>query len=217
MTETAADLAPLRVFIVDDHELERRGMRAMIGDEFDIVGEADNADSAIELILERRPDVVLLDVYLPGGGGRRVAEEVLQDAPEVAFLAISQSENTKDIKAVLDVDVTGYVLKEIAQPQLIEAIRKTSEGTAYFSSALAGYALKRYPDADGIGDDVKSLTPREREVLRYLARGYTYREIADRLFISPKTVESHTSSVYRKLRVTSRHEATNRAREQHLD
>jgi len=207
----------LTVFLVDDQELSRRGMRAMIGEEVDIVGEADNADSAIELILERDPDVVLLDVHLKEGSGRRVAEEVRAAGSEAAFLAISQSENRKDIEAVLGAGATGYVLKGISQPSLIDAIRMTAGGKPYFSPALAGYVMERFPEAGGIDDGVASLTSREREVLRHIARGYTYRQIAEAMFISTKTVESHMASVLRKLGVPNRYTATNVAREYHLD
>jgi DNA-binding NarL/FixJ family response regulator len=207
----------LRVFLVDDHELARAGARAMIGDEFDIVGEADDADAAIELIGERLPDVVLLDVHLPGGGGRRVAAEVSKVAPEVKILALSVSDNPADVAAVLAAGATGYLLKAAPRQRLIDGIRHTAEGRPFFSPALAGYILEEMPESEGIGDDVRSLTPRESEVLRHIARGYTYREIGENLYISVKTVEHHVSSVLAKLNLSNRTQLARFAHEHRLD
>ena len=207
----------IRVFLVDDHELDRAGMRSLVEDHFEIVGEADNADAAIELIGERLPDVVLLDVHLPGGGGRRVAAEVSAAHPGVKMLAASVSDHPEDVGAVVGAGASGYVLKSVSRERLIEAIEATASGRPWFSPALAGHVLESFPEAGGIGDDIKSLTPREGEVIRLIARGYTYRQIAERLFISIKTVETHVSNVLRKLHVANRHELTNLAREHHLD
>jgi DNA-binding NarL/FixJ family response regulator len=207
----------ITVFLVDDHELARAGVRSLIKDRFDVVGEADNADAAIEMIGERLPQVVLLDVHLPGGGGRRVAAEVSQAHPEVRMLALSVSEDPGDVGAVVGAGALGYLLKSAPRERLLEAIQHTAEGRAFFSPALAGFVLEEFPDAGGIGEDIRSLTPREAEVLRLIARGYTYRDIGERLFISVKTVESHVSSVLRKLHLSNRHQAADFAREHHLD
>jgi DNA-binding NarL/FixJ family response regulator len=208
---------PITVFLVDDHELARAGVRSLIEDRFDIIGEADNADSAIELIGERLPRVVLLDVHLPGGGGQRVAAEVSKDHPEVAMLALSVSDDPQDVGAVVGAGASGYLLKSAPRDRLVEAIEQTAARKAYFSPALAGYILEEMPDAGGIEDEVRSLTEREREVTRYIARAYTYREIAEILFISVKTVETHVSNVLRKLHLVNRHQLTKYAQERHLD
>ncbi len=205
------------VFLVDDHELDRAGMRSLIEDRFEVVGEADNADAAIELIAERQPDVVLLDVHLPGGGGWRVAAEVSAAHPDVSLLALSVSEDPRDIAAIIAAGASGYLLKSASRDRLIEAIEHTASGRAYFSPTLAGHVLAEFPDVAGVGDDIKSLTRREGEVLRLIARGYTYREIGEQLFISVKTVETHVAHVLRKLHATNRHQLANLAREHHLD
>jgi DNA-binding NarL/FixJ family response regulator len=208
---------PVTVFLVDDHELDRAGMRSLIGDHFEVVGEADNVDSAIEMIGERQPDVVLLDVHLPGGGGRRVAAAVTAAHPGVAILALSISEDPEDVGGVIAAGALGYLLKTVSQDRLLEAIQLTAEGRPYFSPALAGHVLRKLPDVDGVGDDIKSLTAREGEVLRLIARGYTYRQIGERLFISARTVETHVAHVLRKLHVANRHQLANLAREHHFD
>jgi DNA-binding NarL/FixJ family response regulator len=208
---------PISVFLVDDHELARAGVRLLIEGQFTIVGEADNADSAIEMIGERLPDVVLLDVHLPGGGGQRVAAEVSKAHAGVGMLALSVSDDPQDVGAVVGAGASGYLLKSAPRQRLIEAIEQTAAGRAYFSPALAGYILEEMPDAGGIEDEVRSLTEREREVLRLIARGYTYREIGEKLFISVKTVETHVSNVLRKLHLVNRHQLAKYARERHLD
>jgi DNA-binding NarL/FixJ family response regulator len=207
----------IRVFLVDDHELARAGVRSLIGDAFEIVGEADNADSAIELIGERLPDVVLLDVRLPGGGGRRVAAEVSKLHPEVKVIALSVSDDPADVAAVVSAGATGYLLKSAPRARLIEAIEHTAEGRPFFSPTLAGYVIEEFPDSEGIGDDVKSLTPREGEVLRLIARGYTYREIGEQLYISVKTVEAHVSRVLSKLHLRNRAQLARFAHDHRLD
>jgi DNA-binding NarL/FixJ family response regulator len=200
----------LRVFIVDDHELFRAGVRGQIDETYRVVGEADNADDAIELIIERHPDVVLLDVHLPGGGGRRVAAEVLRRAPDITFLALSVSDAPEDVVSVIRSGARGYLTKTVSGPELIDAIARVAAGFAVFSPRLAGFVLETFAaiDVAEVDPELDLLTPREREVLQHIARGYTYREIADRLYLSPKTVETHVSKVLRKLQLSNRSELT---------
>jgi len=200
----------LRVFIVDDHELFRAGVRAQLDEHFDIVGEADEAEAAVELILERRPDVVLLDVHLPGGGGRRVADEVHRTDPEITLLALSVSDSPEDVVSVIRAGARGYLTKTVSTEELIDAIRRVSEGFAVFSPRLAGFVLEAFANVDvaEVDPELDQLTPREREVLQHIARGYTYKEIANQLYVSPKTVESHVSKVLRKLQLSNRAELT---------
>ena len=208
----------LRVFLVDDHDLFRAGVRAEIGEHVDLIGEADDVAGAIELIRERDPDVVLLDVHLPGGGGRAVIEAVKETNPEVKFLAISVSDAPEDVVDVVHAGARGYVTKSIRGPELIAAIEKIASGDAVFSPKLAGFVLDAFialTPAD-VDDELASLTGREREVLQHIARGYTYRETGDALFISVKTVETHVGSVLRKLQLTNRNELTRWAAERQL-
>ena len=214
----------LRVFVVDDHALIRSGIRAELGDEVEVVGEADEVDAAVELILERRPDVVLLDVHMPGGGGRAVLEAVTAEAPEVAFLALSVSDAAEDVIDVIRAGARGYVTKNISGPDLLEAIGRIADGDAVFSPRLAGFVLDAFAGPAGGGLPVPSfdaeldqLTPREREVLRLIARGYAYKEIARELGISAKTVESHVSAVLRKLQLANRYQLTNWATERRIN
>lgn len=209
---------PIRVFLVDDHDLFRAGVRAEIGDHVDLVGEADEAGAAIEMITERSPDVVLLDVHLPGGGGRAVIEAVKNADPEIKFLAISVSDAPEDVVDVVHAGARGYVTKSIRAPELIAAIEKVASGDAVFSPKLAGFVLDAFTaltPAD-VDDELASLSAREREVLQHIARGYTYRETGEALFISVKTVESHVGSVLRKLQLTNRNELTRWAAERQL-
>ena len=208
----------LRLFVVDDHDLFRAGVRSELADAFDVVGEASDTDAAVELIRERSPDVVLLDVHLPGGGGRKVVEEVRKTHPDVVFLAISASDAPEDVVSVVQAGARGYVTKTISTPELTDAIRRVAEGDAVFSPRLAGFVLDAFASipAGSVDPELDSLSAREREVLRYIARGYTYREIAEELYISPKTVESHVSSVLRKLQLSNRHELTRWAHERRL-
>lgn len=209
---------PIRVFLVDDHDLFRAGVRAEIGDHVDLVGEADEAGAAIEMITERSPDVVLLDVHLPGGGGRAVIEAVKPTHPDVKFLAISVSDAPEDVVDVVHAGARGYVTKSIRAPELIAAIEKVASGDAVFSPKLAGFVLDAFTaltPAD-VDDELASLSAREREVLQHIARGYTYRETGEALFISVKTVESHVGSVLRKLQLTNRNELTRWAAERQL-
>jgi len=213
----------LRVFVVDDHALIRSGIRAELGDAVDVVGEADEVEAAVELILERRPDVVLLDVHMPGGGGRAVLESVAAVAPDVAFLALSVSDAAEDVIDVIRAGARGYVTKNISGPDLLDAIRRIADGDAVFSPRLAGFVLDAFADAPGeraptpsVDPELDQLTPREREVLRLIARGYAYKEIARELGISTKTVESHVSAVLRKLQLTNRYQLTNWATERRI-
>ena len=209
-----------RVCIVDDHGLFRSGVRAELGDQVDVVGEAGDVTPAIELIGERLPDVVLLDVHLPGGGGQLVVSAVRAAHPEVRFLALSASDAPEDVIAVIRAGARGYVTKTISGPDLIDAIRRVAAGDTVFSPRLAGFVLDAFASAGAgqppLDPELDQLTPREREVLRLIARGYTYKEIARELYISAKTVESHVSSVLRKLQLSTRHQLTRWATERRL-
>ncbi|MBI2169620.1 MAG: response regulator transcription factor [Actinobacteria bacterium] len=201
-----------KVFLVDDHQLFRSGVKAELGDAVELVGEADEVAAAVELVLERQPEVVLVDVHMPGGGGRAVIEEVLAKNGDVRFLALSVSDAPEDVIGVIRAGARGYVTKTITGPELVAAIERVRDGDAVFSPRLAGFVLDAFADplsGDGpaTGDaDLDQLTARERDVLRYLARGYTYKEIAGQLSISVKTVETHASAVLRKLQLSNRHE-----------
>jgi DNA-binding NarL/FixJ family response regulator len=208
----------VRVFLVDDHDLFRAGVRAEIGEQVDLVGEADEVEAAIEMITERDPDVVLLDVHLPGGGGRAVIEAIRETNPDIKFLAISVSDAPQDVVDVVHAGARGYVTKSIRGPELVAAIEKVASGDAVFSPKLAGFVLDAFTaltPAD-VDDELASLTAREREVLQHIARGYTYRETGEALFISVKTVETHVGSVLRKLQLTNRNELTRWAAERQL-
>jgi DNA-binding NarL/FixJ family response regulator len=200
----------LRVFVVDDHDLFRAGVRAAIGDQVEIIGEADDVDPAVELIRERVPDVVLLDVHLPGGGGHRVVREVIRTHPAVRFLALSVSDAPQDVVAVIRAGASGYLTKTATARQVVEALRLVAGGHAVFSPQLAGFVLEAFPAMDpaAADPDLDRLTARQREVLRAIAKGYTYREVADSLGVSPRTVETHVSDVLRKLQLTNRSELT---------
>jgi DNA-binding NarL/FixJ family response regulator len=210
-----------RVFLVDDHELFRAGVRNEIGDSVEIIGEADDVAPAIELINERLPDVVLLDVHLPGGGGQAVVQSVKSEHPEVRFLALSVSDAPEDVIAVIRAGARGYVTKTIRGSELVDAVRRVAGGDAVFSPRLAGFVLDAFASMPG-GEDVSfdpeldQLTNREREVMRLIARGYTYKETARELSISTKTVETHVSSVLRKLQLSTRHQLTRWATERRL-
>jgi DNA-binding NarL/FixJ family response regulator len=200
----------MRVFLVDDHALFRAGVRAEIGDAVDVVGEAATVDQAVVGILETRPDVVVVDVHLPGGGGRAIIERVLAEWPDAVFLALSVSDSAEDVVAVIRAGARGYVTKTIDAAALVDAIKRVSEGDAVFSPRLAGFVLDAFsgglpPASD---PELDQLTPREQEVMRLIARGYTYREVATSLHLSIKTIETHVSAVLRKLQLSSRHELT---------
>ncbi|HKE50329.1 MAG TPA: response regulator transcription factor [Actinomycetes bacterium] len=202
-------MSMLRVVLVDDHRMFRTGVRAELGDAVDIVGEAEDVETAVAVITATRPDVVLLDVHLPGGGGRTVLDLLATRLPEVKFLALSVSDAAEDVIGVIRAGARGYVTKTITGPELIGALIRVADGDAVFSPRLAGFVLDAFansPDAPSVDEDLDRLTQREREVLRLIARGYTYREVAAELFISVKTVETHVSAVLRKLQLSNRHE-----------
>jgi DNA-binding NarL/FixJ family response regulator len=213
-----------RVFLVDDHELIRAGIRAELKGRVTVVGEADEVDAAVEMILERLPDVVLLDVHIPGGGGQAVLEAVSRQEQGVRFLALSVSDAAEDVIAVIRAGARGYVTKNISGDELVEAIHRVADGDAVFSRHLAGFVLDAFagmpvddPSVRGVVDpELDQLTPREREVLRLIARGYAYKEVATNLGISIKTVESHVSAVLRKLQLSNRHQLTNWASQRKL-
>jgi DNA-binding NarL/FixJ family response regulator len=212
-----------RVVLVDDHGLFRSGVRSELGDQVEVVGEAEDVQPAIDLIGQLRPDVVLLDVHLPGGGGQAVVAAIKPLHPEILFLALSASDAPEDVIAVIRSGARGYVTKTISGAELVDAVQRVAAGDAVFSPRLAGFVLDAF--ASGPAQDVSQpsfdpeldqLTPREREVLRLIARGYTYKEIARELFISVKTVETHVSSVLRKLQLSTRHQLTRWATERRL-
>ena len=211
-----------RVVLVDDHGIFRSGVRSELGRQVEVVGEAEDVQPAIKLISELKPDVVLLDVHLPGGGGQAVIESVKASNPEVRFLALSASDAPEDVIAVIRAGARGYVTKTISTAELADAVRRVAAGDAVFSHRLAGFVLDAFasgPPADvkpPIDPELDQLTSREREVLRLIAQGYTYKEIARELFISVKTVESHVSSVLRKLQLSTRHQLTRWAAERRL-
>jgi DNA-binding NarL/FixJ family response regulator len=207
-----------RVVLVDDHELFRAGVRGQLGDSVEIVGEAGSVAEAVPMIRELDPDVVLLDVHLPDGGGEAVIAGVSQERPGVKFLALSVSDAAEDVIGVIRAGARGYVTKTISGGELASAVERVAEGDAVFSPRLAGFVLDAFKAGDRVGDDAElnELTPREREVLQLIARGYRYKEIAARLHLSVKTVEAHVSSVLRKLQLSSRHELTRWAAERKL-
>ena len=208
-----------RIVIVDDHQLFRAGVRAELEDLVDIAGDAATVDDAVAAILESSPDVVLLDVHMPDGGGVEVIRRVAAERPDTRFLALSVSDAAEDVIAVIRAGARGYVTKTISSEELADAVRRVNEGDAVFSPRLAGFVLDAFageapaPESDATLDQ---LTPREREVLQHIARGYMYKEIARRLSISTKTVEAHVSAVLRKLQLSSRHELSAWAAERRL-
>jgi DNA-binding NarL/FixJ family response regulator len=209
---------PLRVFLVDDHQLFLSGVRAELGEEFVVVGSASEVDAAIELIRERDPDVVLVDVHMPAGGGSRVIREVLSTHPNARFLALSVSDSPDDVIATIRAGARGYVTKSISPRDLADAIRRVVEGDAVFSPRLAGFVLDAFATVPvgAVDPDLDQLTAREQQVLRLIARGYTYKEIAQQLTISVKTVEAHVSAVLRKLQLSNRHELARWASERRI-
>lgn len=196
-------------------------MRTELGDAVDVIGEADDVAPAIELISERLPDVVLIDIHLPGGNGATVVSALHQEYPEMRFLALSVSDAPEDVIAVIRAGARGYVTKTIAGPELVDAIRRVAEGDVVFSPRLAGFVLDAFAalPSDAIPSfdpELDLLSPRERDVLRLIARGYSYKELAKELSISVKTVESHVSAVLRKLQLSNRHQLTRWATERRL-
>jgi len=208
---------PIRVFLVDDHRLFLSGVRSELTGEVEIVGDAADAASAIRGIRETGPDVVLVDVHLPDGSGAHVIQTAGRERPGTRFLALSVSDAAEDVIATIRAGARGYVTKTITPEELADAIRRVHEGDAVFSPRLAGFVLDAFTgEAPPIDPEVDQLTAREREVLRYIARGYTYREAARELHISVKTVETHVSAVLRKLQLTNRYELTRWATDRRL-
>jgi DNA-binding NarL/FixJ family response regulator len=217
-------MSMVKVLIVDDHAMFRSGVRAELGSSggtaVDVVAEAADVDEALAAIAEHHPDVVLLDVHLPGGGGAEVMRRLppaASDGPR--FLALSVSDAAEDVIGTIRAGARGYVTKTITGPELVDAIRRVSEGDAVFSPRLAGFVLDAFAgtiEISAVDEDLDRLTEREREVMRLIARGYAYKEVAKELFISIKTVETHMSSVLRKLQLSSRHELTRWASDRRL-
>ena len=199
-----------RVYLVDDHALFRAGVRSEISAEVDVVGEAGTVDDAVAGILAERPDVVVVDVHLPGGGGRTIIERVVATWPDAVFLALSVSDSAEDVVAVIRAGARGYVTKTIDAAALVDAIERIHDGDAVFSPRLAGFVLDAFSGNLPAPSDpeLDQLTAREQEVMRLIARGYTYREVASSLHLSVKTVETHVSAVLRKLQLSNRHELT---------
>ena len=218
-------VGPVRVVIVDDHAMFRRGVRAELESAgrgvVEIRGEAADVDEAVAAVTTYRPDVVLLDVHLPGGGGVEVMRRVGSSgaAPETRYLALSVSDAAEDVIGTIRGGARGYVTKTITGPELVQAIGRVAEGDAVFSPRLAGFVLDAFSgsiDVAAVDEDLDRLTEREREVMRLIARGYAYKEVAKELFISIKTVETHMSNVLRKLQLSSRHELTRWASDRRL-
>ena len=207
------------VVIVDDHAMFRAGVRAELGDAVEVVAEAADVDEAIAAVLASRPEVVLLDVHLPGGGGIEVIRRTQGKVGETRFLALSVSDAAEDVIGTIRAGARGYVTKTITGAELVAAIDRVAAGDAVFSPRLAGFVLDAFAgtiEVAAVDEDLDRLTEREREVMRLIARGYAYKEVAKELFISIKTVETHMSSVLRKLQLSSRHELTRWASDRRL-
>jgi Response regulator containing a CheY-like receiver domain and an HTH DNA-binding domain len=211
------------VFLVDDHGLFRAGVRAELEravPDVEVVGEAGSVEEAVAGIRHLRPDVVLLDVHMPDGGGAEVLRRIRPELPDVVFLALSVSDAAEDVIAVIRAGARGYVTKTISGRELADAVRRVHTGDAVFSPRLAGFVLDAFSDRPGAAPhsdpELDMLTPRERDVLRLLARGYAYKEIAGELFISVKTVETHVSSVLRKTQMSNRYELSRWASDRRL-
>ena len=196
------------VFLVDDHELFLTGVRTELQNHVEVVGWASDVDDAIAAIRDLAPDVVLVDVHMPGGGGLAVVKNISEDDSNIRFLALSVSDKAEDVIAMIRAGARGYVTKSISPTDLVDAISRIANGDAVFSPRLAGFVLDAFAEsAPEIADpELDQLTAREREVLRQIARGYTYKQVASRLSISVKTVETHVSAVLRKLQLSSRYE-----------
>jgi DNA-binding NarL/FixJ family response regulator len=208
-----------RVFLVDDHHMFRAGVKAELGDRVEVVGEAADVEGAVLGIRRTDPEVVLLDVHLPGGGGKAVLETLRPERPDLVFLALSVSDAAEDVIAVIRAGARGYVTKTISAEDLAVAVARVRDGDAVFSPRLAGFVLDAFAGATPVevaDTELDQLSPREREVMRLIARGYTYKEIARRLTLSVKTVETHVSAVLRKLQLSSRHELTRWASDRRL-
>ena len=223
-----ASSRPVRVVVVDDHAMFRAGVRAELvaagGVEVEVLAEAADVDTAVAAIAQHAPDVVLLDIHLPGGGGvevmRRTSASVgAATSGSPRYLALSVSDAAEDVIGAIRGGARGYVTKTITGPELVSAIRRVADGDAVFSPRLAGFVLDAFAgsiEVAAVDEDLDRLTEREREVMRLIARGYAYKEVAKELFISIKTVETHMSSVLRKLQLSSRHELTRWASDRRL-
>ncbi|HEX5017444.1 MAG TPA: response regulator transcription factor [Actinomycetes bacterium] len=197
------------VVLVDDHRMFRTGVRAEIGELVDVLGEAEDVDTAVAAIVELQPDVVLLDVHLPGGNGPEVIRRVGDQAPNTYYLALSVSDAAEDVIATIRAGARGYVTKSISGQELADAVVRVAGGDAVFSPRLAGFVLDAFAGSVEIAEvdeELDRLSPRERDVMRLIARGYTYREAASELFLSIKTIETHVSNVLRKLQLSNRNE-----------
>jgi DNA-binding NarL/FixJ family response regulator len=208
----------IRVVLVEDHELFASGVRSELRGHFEVVGRASTVAEALATIPAERPDVVLLDVHLPDGNGADVVERLATAEPNVRFLALSVSDAAEDVIAVIRAGARGYVTKSIAPADLAEAIRRVHDGDAVFSPRLAGFVLDAFAGQTppSVDPELDQLTPREREVLRLIARGYAYKDVARELAISRRTVEAHVSAVLRKLQLTSRYELSRWATDRRL-
>jgi len=209
----------LRVFLVDDHAMFRAGVRAELGQYVDVVGEAGGVAEAVTRISRTEPDVLLLDVHMPEGGGRAVLDAIRTTHPQVKFLALSVSDAAEDVIGLIRAGARGYVTKTISPEELAGAVKRVADGDAVFSPRLAGFVLDAFaarPEAQLTDPELDQLTNREREVLRLLARGYAYKEIAKELYISIKTVETHVSNVLRKLQMSNRYELSRWAADRRL-
>jgi DNA-binding NarL/FixJ family response regulator len=207
------------VVIVDDHAMFRAGVRAELAGRVDVLAEAEDVDTAVTAVIARQPEVVLLDVHLPGGGGVEVMRRAGPRSPDTRFLALSVSDAAEDVIGTIRGGARGYVTKTITGPELVDAIERVATGDAVFSPRLAGFVLDAFAgsiEVAQVDEDLDRLTEREREVMRLIARGYAYKEVASELFISVKTVETHVSSVLRKLQLSSRHELTRWATDRRL-
>ena len=218
-------MSPRTVVIVDDHAMFRTGVRAELGSSVVVVAEAADVDQAVAAVLEHEPEVVLLDVHLPGGGGAEVMRRVAlnpaaaKQEASTRFLALSVSDAAEDVIGTIRAGARGYVIKTITGPELVAAIDRVASGDAVFSPRLAGFVLDAFAgtiEVAAVDEDLDRLTEREREVMRLIARGYSYKEVGSTLFISIKTVETHMSSVLRKLQLSSRHELTRWATDRRL-
>ena len=208
----------VRVFIVDDHHMFRMGVRTALEPYVDVIGDASEVDPAVEMIIERLPDVVLLDVHMPAGGGKAVLERVRERHPDVRFLALSASDTPEDVVAIIRAGARGYVTKNIDPELLVDAVKRVAEGDSVFSPRLAGFVLDAFASIGSqVADpEVDQLTPREKEVLRLIALGDPYKEVSARLSISVKTVERHVSAVLHKLQLSNRHELARWASEKRI-
>lgn len=207
-----------RIFLVDDHRLFLSGVRAELEGRCEVAGWATDVDEAVDSIRRSEPEVVLVDVHMPGGGGLAVITNVLETHPDMRFLALSVSDAAEDVIAMIRAGARGYVTKSIGPDELVDAIERVRAGDAVFSPRLAGFVLDAFADTiqAPVDPELDLLTPREKEVLRQIARGYSYKQVARRLSISVKTVETHVSAVLRKLQLSNRHELARWASGRHI-